>query len=131
MTTMSAGVFSNQRVTSNIWNSSVASSGECEYRRGYSFATSRRQFIADSFGVTSDKIIPKHDDVSHSNSHDDDGHEHEHDHGVSTSNDVDDEDLENMFVQGPAGMEWGGPTRGGKRPEVRQSHVQLHVSSLF
>jgi hypothetical protein len=22
-----------------------------------------------------------------------------------------------MFIMGPAGMEWGGPTRGGKRPE--------------
>jgi hypothetical protein len=32
---------------------------------------------------------------------------------------LDDEDseLEDMFVKGPAGMEWGGPTRGGKRPE--------------
>ena len=27
------------------------------------------------------------------------------------------EELEEMFVQGPAGMEWGGPTRGGARPE--------------
>ena len=26
-------------------------------------------------------------------------------------------ELEEMFVQGPAGMEWGGPTRGGQRPE--------------
>ena len=31
--------------------------------------------------------------------------------------DDDDEDFEEMFVQGPAGMEWGGPTRGGRRPE--------------
>jgi hypothetical protein len=29
----------------------------------------------------------------------------------------DEEDLEEMFVQGPHGIEWGGPTRGGKRPE--------------
>lgn len=37
----------------------------------------------------------------------------------STDNneDIDEEDLEEMFVQGPAGMEWGGPTRGGTRPE--------------
>jgi len=28
-----------------------------------------------------------------------------------------DDDMEEMFVQGPAGMEWGGPTRGGARPE--------------
>lgn len=27
------------------------------------------------------------------------------------------EELEDMFVQGPAGMEWNGPTRGGRRPE--------------
>ena len=31
--------------------------------------------------------------------------------------DDDEDDMEDMFVQGPAGMEWGGPTRGGKRPE--------------
>lgn len=31
----------------------------------------------------------------------------------------DDEDMEEMFILGPAGMEWGGPTRGGRRPEVR------------
>ena len=34
--------------------------------------------------------------------------------------DIDDEEedeMEEMFVQGPAGMEWGGPTRGGRRPE--------------
>ena len=35
-----------------------------------------------------------------------------------TVNDVDDfQDLEEMFVNGPMGMEWGGPTRGGQRPE--------------
>lgn len=27
------------------------------------------------------------------------------------------DEMEEMFVQGPAGMEWGGPTRGGQRPE--------------
>lgn len=27
------------------------------------------------------------------------------------------DEMENMFVQGPMGMEWNGPTRGGKRPE--------------
>ena len=26
-------------------------------------------------------------------------------------------EMESMFIQGPAGMEWGGPTRGGQRPE--------------
>lgn len=31
--------------------------------------------------------------------------------------DDEEEDLEDMFVMGPAGMEWGGPTRGGRRPE--------------
>ena len=33
-------------------------------------------------------------------------------------NDDDEEnDMEEMFVDGPAGVEWGGPTRGGARPE--------------
>ncbi len=36
--------------------------------------------------------------------------------GSGTEED-EEEDLEQMFVMGPAGMEWGGPTRGGKRPE--------------
>jgi hypothetical protein len=27
------------------------------------------------------------------------------------------DDLEEMFIDGPAGVEWGGPTRGGQRPE--------------
>ena len=38
----------------------------------------------------------------------------------SQPTDIDDdnlEDLEEMFVMGPAGMEWNGPTRGGARPE--------------
>jgi len=26
-------------------------------------------------------------------------------------------DFEEMFIPGPAGLEWGGPTRGGRRPE--------------
>jgi hypothetical protein len=30
---------------------------------------------------------------------------------------VDEDELEHMFVQGPKGIEWGGPTRGGKYPE--------------
>ena len=29
----------------------------------------------------------------------------------------DDDEMEEMFVQGPAGMEYGGPTRGGRMPE--------------
>ena len=33
------------------------------------------------------------------------------------NDDDDDEDMEEMFVEGPAGIEWGGPTRGGARPE--------------
>lgn len=33
------------------------------------------------------------------------------------ADDDDLEELEEMFIQGPAGMEWGGPTRGGRRPE--------------
>ena len=38
----------------------------------------------------------------------------------TTPNPAEDNDLnewEEMFVQGPAGMEWNGPTRGGARPE--------------
>mmetsp|Transcript_6882 Transcript_6882/g.6184 ORF Transcript_6882/g.6184 Transcript_6882/m.6184 type:complete len:127 (+) Transcript_6882:33-413(+) len=31
--------------------------------------------------------------------------------------DEDEEDMEEMFIEGPAGLEWGGPTRGGRRPE--------------
>ena len=27
------------------------------------------------------------------------------------------DELEEMFIDGPAGVEWGGPTRGGQRPE--------------
>ncbi len=35
----------------------------------------------------------------------------------AAKDDDDEEDMEEMFVQGPAGLEWGGPTRGGRRPE--------------
>lgn len=35
--------------------------------------------------------------------------------GPETGDDL--EELEEMFVHGPAGVEWGGPTRGGQRPE--------------
>ena len=31
--------------------------------------------------------------------------------------DIDEVEEEEMWVTGPAGLEWGGPTRGGKRPE--------------
>uniref|UniRef100_A0A7S3GRS8 Succinate dehydrogenase assembly factor 4, mitochondrial n=1 Tax=Spumella elongata TaxID=89044 RepID=A0A7S3GRS8_9STRA len=27
------------------------------------------------------------------------------------------DEMEEMFIEGPAGLEWNGPTRGGKRPE--------------
>jgi hypothetical protein len=30
---------------------------------------------------------------------------------------ADEDELEEMFVPGPHGLEWGGPTRGGKKPE--------------
>ncbi|GMH80218.1 hypothetical protein TrST_g7796 [Triparma strigata] len=30
---------------------------------------------------------------------------------------LDEDDLEEMFIKGPMGMEWGGPTRGGKMNE--------------
>ena len=33
------------------------------------------------------------------------------------SEEPEDDEMEEMFVQGPVGMEWGGPTRGGTRPE--------------
>lgn len=45
-------------------------------------------------------------------------HDHDHDDDHDHASGEEDEDLEDMFVQGPAGMEWGGPTRGGRRPEV-------------
>ena len=37
--------------------------------------------------------------------------------GTPMPDDDSDEDYEEMFVTGPAGLEWGGPTRGGRRPE--------------
>lgn len=37
--------------------------------------------------------------------------------GTAPPLDDEEEDMEEMFIQGPAGMEWGGPTRGGQRPE--------------
>jgi len=36
---------------------------------------------------------------------------------TGATDDDDEDEMEDMFVQGPAGMEWGGPTRGGRRPE--------------
>ena len=33
------------------------------------------------------------------------------------TNDDDLDEMEEMFIMGPAGMEWNGPTRGGSRPE--------------
>mmetsp|Transcript_13590 Transcript_13590/g.13655 ORF Transcript_13590/g.13655 Transcript_13590/m.13655 type:complete len:110 (-) Transcript_13590:202-531(-) len=36
---------------------------------------------------------------------------------VKSINDDSDEDLIDMFTKGPAGVEWGGPTKGGKFPE--------------
>mgnify|MGYP005685315083 FL=1 len=37
--------------------------------------------------------------------------------GVDGEEDEEEEEMEEMFVMGPAGVEWGGPTRGGQRPE--------------
>lgn len=37
--------------------------------------------------------------------------------GAASPTDEDDDDMVEMFVEGPAGVEWGGPTRGGKYPE--------------
>jgi hypothetical protein len=65
--------------------------------------------------------------MAHDHSHDHDhGHDHSHEHSHEHDHDhshekkpieEDEEELEEMFIQGPAGMEWGGPTRGGRRPE--------------
>lgn len=47
-----------------------------------------------------------------------DNHDNDHDHHDSDDSTASmDDDMEDMFIQGPAGIEWGGPTRGGKRPE--------------
>lgn len=35
----------------------------------------------------------------------------------NNSNLSEEDDLEEMFILGPSGMEWNGPTRGGSRPE--------------
>ena len=57
------------------------------------------------------------------------GHEKDHDDtppkdgkmpascGPENTNLDGEDEMESMFIQGPAGMEWGGPTRGGQRPE--------------
>ncbi|RYG63160.1 DUF1674 domain-containing protein [archaeon] len=58
----------------------------------------------------------------HDHSHDHD-HDHNHDHHKNTTKSIsasaaeDEDEMVEMFIQGPAGMEWGGPTRGGKKPE--------------
>lgn len=93
--------------------------------------------------TTTTRLHSKHDDHDHHPNHEhshehEHEHEHEHDHnhddsvivtkqqksGTSTlppttTADVEDPeaDMEDMFIEGPAGIEWGGPTRGGKRPE--------------
>lgn len=41
----------------------------------------------------------------------------EHDDNKEKNADEEEEEMEDMFVMGPAGVEWGGPTRGGRRPE--------------
>ena len=33
------------------------------------------------------------------------------------ADDEDEEEMVEMFIEGPGGVEWGGPTRGGKHPE--------------
>ena len=37
--------------------------------------------------------------------------------GVDDEDDDDEEDMEEMFVETPMGLEWGGPTRGGRLAE--------------
>uniref|UniRef100_A0A7S1XVT7 Succinate dehydrogenase assembly factor 4, mitochondrial n=2 Tax=Phaeomonas parva TaxID=124430 RepID=A0A7S1XVT7_9STRA len=56
---------------------------------------------------------------SHAHAHDH-GHDHGHDHdddGYDQAHFVDEEDWEEMILDGPAGKEWGGPRRGGKLAE--------------
>ncbi|GMI38180.1 hypothetical protein TrCOL_g7971 [Triparma columacea] len=36
---------------------------------------------------------------------------------LDTSEDDDDDDMEEMFIETPMGLEWGGPTRGGRLAE--------------
>lgn len=87
--------------------------------------------------------IGRHDDQGH-NHNQEHNHEHKHDHEHEHEHNHDntvmvakqksgtsspltlpatveaedpEADMEDMFIQGPAGIEWGGPTRGGKRPE--------------
>ncbi len=36
---------------------------------------------------------------------------------AKSSQEEEEEELEEMFIEGPVGLEWGGPTRGGRRPE--------------
>ena len=60
-----------------------------------------------------DGIITHH---THDHTHD---HDHVHDSEENTASELQDEDAEpeEMFIMGPAGVEWNGPTRGGRRPE--------------
>lgn len=54
------------------------------------------------FNPTANKIAGKEEAASKCGPEDD-------------SDDLD--EMEEMFIEGPAGLEWNGPTRGGKRPE--------------
>lgn len=38
-------------------------------------------------------------------------------HPLHAPTQEEEDEMEEMFVQGPAGMEWGGPTRGGRHKE--------------
>eukprot|EP01039_Chlorochromonas_danica_P002255 gene2255-2469_t len=85
----------------------------------YSLCSTRRQFLhvtVEKGGVTPDKHH-KHDKHDHDHDHKHD-HGHDHNHEVKKGGQEEEEDeMEEMFILGPAGMEWGGPTRGGRRPE--------------
>ena len=37
--------------------------------------------------------------------------------GVDEGDEEEGDEMEEMFIMGPTGIEWGGPTRGGQRPE--------------
>lgn len=64
-----------------------------------------------------DRSVSKSAPNKHHDHHHDHDHDHDHDHGDHSSLVDDEDEMEDMFVEGPAGIEWGGPTRGGTFPE--------------
>lgn len=74
------------------------------------YRRSHNNFSLARFGIGSSKSSPNPNDqkLVESHHHDDD-----------ISDDEFEDDMEEMFVKGPFNdqLEWGGPTRGGRRPE--------------